>query len=397
MYDSLKEFFGYPDYLDTIFALLGYGLIGLMVLVFIKFYLIDDVIFKKCYHGVKFGYVKLKCEKCRNDKIRADNGIEEEEEEEVPAPKTVYRLGHCRACGIEVEKRFRHLSIKPGQKLKYDEKEITEFAQKNSFNSLFKEQLHLRHYPPVGYYPNYCKKCVVEHTKQNYKRIYKLRTWKDAFQISSWLPFLGVIIGFLTEWLSFKNIILLTLGYFLLAIIIRFLFGNFISPKTQAEEELWNQISVHDKIQKALNFIEKMDKEEAEARERIRLRNTSRIDEIDQMTGIQFEQRLARYFKNCGYSVKDTAVSGDHGADLVLQKGNVRIAVQAKRYGRKTSVGNAAVQEAIAGKIMYDCTECYVITTSYFTKAAIELANKAKVRLINRDELVRMLGNEVAS
>jgi predicted Holliday junction resolvase-like endonuclease len=395
LYDSLKEFLGLPDYVDVIFEIFGFIVIGLMVLVFVKLYLIDDVIFKKCYHGVKFGYVKLKCEKCRNDKIRADNGIEEEED--VPAPKTVYRLGHCRACGIEVEKRFRHLTIKPGQKLKYDEKEITEFAQKNSFNSLFKEQLHLRHYPPVGYYPNYCNNCVVEHEQHNYKRTYKLRSWNDAFAIPTWFLFLGVAIGIFNEWLTFKNFMYMMLVFFFLAFIMRVLFRKFISPKTQAEEELKNQISVHEKIQKALNFIEKMDKEEAEARERIRLRNTSRIDEIDQMTGIQFEQRLARYFKNCGYSVKDTAVSGDHGADLVLQNGNVRIAVQAKRYDRKTSVGNAAVQEAIAGKIMYDCTECYVITTSYFTKAAIELATKAKVRLINRDELVRMLGNEVAS
>ncbi|MBW7474820.1 restriction endonuclease [Paenibacillus oenotherae] len=394
MYDSLKEYFGFPDYVDTISSVLGFGLIGLMALVFIKLYLIDDVIFKKCYHGVKFGYVKSKCEKCRNDKIRADNGIEEEE---IPVPKTVYRLGHCRACGVEVEKRFRHLTIEPGQKLKYDEKEIDEFAQKNRFNSVFKEQLHLRHYPPVGYYPNYCNNCVVEHEQHNYKRTYKIRSWNDAFAIPTWFLFLGVAIGIFNEWLTFKSFMYIMLVFFLLAFIMRFVFRKFISPKTQAEEIFKNQISEHEKIQKALNFIEKMDKEEAEALERIRLRRTSRIDEIDRMTGVQFEQRLALYFQSCGYSVKDTAVTGDHGADLVIQKDGVRIAVQAKRYDRKNSVGNSAVQEAIAGKIMYDCTECYVITTSYFTKAATELATKAGVRLINRDELVRMLGNEVAS
>lgn len=394
LYDSLKKYLELPDYVDVIFEIFGFIVIGLLGLVIVKFYLIDDIIFKRCYHGVKFGYVKLKCEICRNNKIRADNGIEIED---MPEPKTVYKLGHCRACGIEVEKRFRQLTIEPGQKLKYDEKEITEFAQKYRYNSLFKEQLHLRHYPPVGYYPNYCNNCVVEQTKQSYKRIYKLMTWKDAFGTSFGLLFLGLITGMLSEWLNIENFYLIVLGCFSLAIIMRFLFGKFISTKAQAEQELMTQISVHEKIQKALNFIEKMDKEEADVRERIRLRKTSKIEEIDQMTGIQFEQRLARYFESCGYFVKDTAVSGDHGADLVLQKGNVRIAVQAKRYDKKTSVGNAAVQEAIAGKIMYDCTECYVITTSYFTKAAIELATKAKVRLINRDELVQLLGNEVAS
>jgi len=100
------------------------------------------------------------------------------------------------------------------------------------------------------------------------------------------------------------------------------------------------------------------------------------------------------YFRRCGYSVRRTSASGDHGADLLIEKDGIKIAVQAKRYAPNNTVGNAAVQEVIAGRIMYDCSQCWVITTSYFTKSAIELAAKAKVKLTNRDELINMLGKQ---
>jgi len=66
-----------------------------------------------------------------------------------------------------------------------------------------------------------------------------------------------------------------------------------------------------------------------------------------------------------------------------------RVAVQAKRY--LGSVGVAAVQEALAGMSYYKCDSAWVVATGQFTKNAIELAEKSKVRLIGRKELGKML------
>jgi len=62
---------------------------------------------------------------------------------------------------------------------------------------------------------------------------------------------------------------------------------------------------------------------------------------IDQMDGRQFEHYLGYLFKSQGYAVKVTRAVGDYGADLVLEKAEEKIAVQAKRY--KKSIGIEAV------------------------------------------------------
>lgn len=122
--------------------------------------------------------------------------------------------------------------------------------------------------------------------------------------------------------------------------------------------------------------------------ERRRLRKAG-IREIDQMTGEEFEQYLEMLFKRRGYRVSMTATSGDYGCDLLLQDGSEVIAVQAKRYSG--SVGVKAVQEIIGAVRMYEATEAWVVTNSYFTKQAIQLADSNDVYLIDRNDLIELI------
>lgn len=114
----------------------------------------------------------------------------------------------------------------------------------------------------------------------------------------------------------------------------------------------------------------------------------SRITDIDQMTGIEFEEYVGMLFKSQGYKVRYTPTTGDYGADLILKNGRDIIVVQAKRY--KSSVGIKAVQEVIPAVKMYGANAAYVISNSYYTKAAITLAKHNDVRMIDRDELIQM-------
>ena len=59
--------------------------------------------------------------------------------------------------------------------------------------------------------------------------------------------------------------------------------------------------------------------------------------------------------------------------------------IQAKNYSGV--VGNSAVQQAISAKTFYGCDEAMVVTNSYFSKSAKELALSAGVRLVDRAEL----------
>nr|WP_240516936.1 restriction endonuclease [Bacillus pseudomycoides] len=126
--------------------------------------------------------------------------------------------------------------------------------------------------------------------------------------------------------------------------------------------------------------------------ERIIMKKMSKsgIRFIDKMDGHQFEIYLKALFHELGYKSEVTKQSCDFGVDLVF-KGKNRIVIQAKRYGIKNRVGIKAVQEIYAGKTYYKGDEAWVITNSFYTKQAEELAKACNVKLINRLELLELI------
>jgi HJR/Mrr/RecB family endonuclease len=123
-------------------------------------------------------------------------------------------------------------------------------------------------------------------------------------------------------------------------------------------------------------------------------RRRSGIQEIDSMTGEEFEHRLAVLFRALGYRVSTTRATGDFGADLVLERDGVRTVVQAKRWD--SCVGIEAVYEVVGAKAHYGASEAVVVTNLLFTPAAVEMANDNDVALIERDELVEILASQAA-
>ncbi len=116
------------------------------------------------------------------------------------------------------------------------------------------------------------------------------------------------------------------------------------------------------------------------------------LDDIDEMTGIEFEVYLFHKFKKMGYKVKMTPVTGDYGADLVLKKRRKKIVVQAKRYHQ--DVGIAAVQEVIGSIAYYNAARGMVVTNSFFTPNAVNLARANEITLWDRRALIRYLIKE---
>ena len=109
------------------------------------------------------------------------------------------------------------------------------------------------------------------------------------------------------------------------------------------------------------------------------------ISSTDTMAPATFEKLIALVFSKLGYNVMTTKLSGDQGVDVIAEKRGLRIAIQAKCY--KEPVGNFAIQEVVAGKAFYHAQEAYVVTNSYFTKSAKQLADANNVVLWDRDAL----------
>lgn len=108
------------------------------------------------------------------------------------------------------------------------------------------------------------------------------------------------------------------------------------------------------------------------------------IEKIDMMSGYQFEDFVMKLFEKMGYAVEHTPLSGDQGVDLIVKKGTQIIAIQTKCF-RTQKIGNKAIQEVVAGAKFYGASKMIVVTNSYFTRSAIELASIHNVELWDRN------------
>lgn len=111
----------------------------------------------------------------------------------------------------------------------------------------------------------------------------------------------------------------------------------------------------------------------------------SPLSKIDKLSGEEFEKYLQAHFENMGYKTALTAASHDYGADLICKNKEETIVIQAKRYNGK--IGNAAIQQVVAAKAFYKATKCMVITNSFFTSSAVELAKSNEVELWDRNNI----------
>jgi restriction system protein len=103
---------------------------------------------------------------------------------------------------------------------------------------------------------------------------------------------------------------------------------------------------------------------------------------VHTLSGTDFERLMELYYKDQGYQVQRVGGSGDHEVDLILKgKEGYKIAVQCKRW--KQDVGNDIVLRLKAGKQVHGCYDAWIVTTSNFTKAAKEAADKLNIQLIN--------------
>ena len=80
-----------------------------------------------------------------------------------------------------------------------------------------------------------------------------------------------------------------------------------------------------------------------------------------------------------------TKASGDQGAYLIVYGSDLKIVAQAKFYS--STIGNKAIQEVVSAIKYYQADKDMVITSNYYTKSAIELAEVNNVELCDTNVL----------
>ncbi len=111
------------------------------------------------------------------------------------------------------------------------------------------------------------------------------------------------------------------------------------------------------------------------------------LDDLDQLSGTDFEAWVTAVIESGGMAAENIRDRGDFGVDVIAEVDGVRVGIQVKRSA--SSVGNSAVQEALAGSGYHNCALAAVVTQSRFTSPARAQAEHARVPvlLVGREEI----------
>jgi HJR/Mrr/RecB family endonuclease len=111
----------------------------------------------------------------------------------------------------------------------------------------------------------------------------------------------------------------------------------------------------------------------------------------DVKNGEDYESFVANIIQEAGFICNKTIYTGDQGVDIVVCHKKISVAVQCKFY--KNKIGNAAVQEVVAGKKVYGCQKACVVSNACYTSSAKELAKVNRVALLHHSDIVEWLKN----
>ena len=102
-------------------------------------------------------------------------------------------------------------------------------------------------------------------------------------------------------------------------------------------------------------------------------------------TGLDFEAFCAAKLSRAGWIAQVTQGSRDQGVDVIATKNRVRVVLQCKLCSRP--VGNKAVQEVAASRAHERADYAAVVSTSFYTLAAEQLAQTNGVLLLHFSQL----------
>lgn len=114
------------------------------------------------------------------------------------------------------------------------------------------------------------------------------------------------------------------------------------------------------------------------------------LSEVDRLDGWAFEKFVAELLRQQNYSnVVVTKGSGDFGVDITAEKDNRKWVFQCKHYN--SNLGIKPIQEAYTGAAKYDADIAVVVTNSYFTDHAKNMARSLNVKLWDREYLKTLM------
>lgn len=122
--------------------------------------------------------------------------------------------------------------------------------------------------------------------------------------------------------------------------------------------------------------------------------NDCEIYNVDEMSGVDFEDYCMRILKSKGYECQKTPPSGDGGIDIIaIKEDSTGYLVQVKRAKESSSLGWDAIKEVVGGRRLYETRfssitfKALVITNATWNSTAIKQANINGVEYWDRADI----------
>lgn len=163
---------------------------------------------------------------------------------------------------------------------------------------------------------------------------------------------------------------------------------NYFNNEGNIKEVL--SLVLDSKIERTKNKI-LTDQKYLNAYERVN-ENELYINNIDDMSDIEFENYLNILFKLLGYkNIKIVSNTNDQKINIIMEKDGEIVGVLAKLCSE--NVNNKVVNEAKKGVSYYQLDKVIIVTNTTFTKSAIDLAIDENVSLLDKFKLRDLLKN----
>jgi Restriction endonuclease/DnaJ domain len=137
-----------------------------------------------------------------------------------------------------------------------------------------------------------------------------------------------------------------------------------------------------------IHHREEQERQEAEARAEQQRRGEKEtqerlrsLEDLQRLTGAEFERLIASLFMRDGYKVSRWGGSGDEGVDMVLEMGGSKDVVQFKRWNGE--IGPPVILEFYRSMMQAGARRGFVIATASFTHSAKELVDRKPITLID--------------
>lgn len=115
------------------------------------------------------------------------------------------------------------------------------------------------------------------------------------------------------------------------------------------------------------------------------------------MTGIQFEKAVALLFRNIGYNAIVTSATADGGVDIILTKGNEKIAVQCKHHSKPVGPNDVRALQGVVAAKNYS-KGIFVSLNGYTSTVYYEVTNgNVKIELLDLRDILQMAKGDCKS